>query len=272
MTRYISGLLICAGLGGLAGTAMAAPRDRDRDRAGWCSANHGWNDRANFAQTREERLQSAARNVVDPGMNGSIRIHGWNNPDVLVKACIQTTAPSESEAQALAAQVKITAGAGRIEASGPENRNERSWSVSYEIWMPAKAAASLNANNGSITAEDVQGSLRFHTLNGSVKLSNVGGDVDGETTNGSVQVTVVDTGNQGSGGLHLATTNGSVNLKLPENVSANVEASTVNGSIRTDFPITVSGDIGKHLTFKLGAGGRAIEARTTNGSIHITRA
>ncbi len=238
---------------------------------GGCSANHSWWGGApSFAQSRQERVPSATINYVDPGQNGSIRVHGWQNADVLVKACIQTSAPSEGEARDLAGQVKITRGGGHIEASGPQNRDGRNWSVSYEIWMPASSQVKLDAYNGSIAVDGVTGRLRFHTLNGSVRLVEAGGDVEGETTNGSVTVSVAANGHF-ENGLRVETTNGSVRLELPESYSARVEASTVNGSIRTDFPITVSGEIGKHLSFTLGSGGPEIEAKTTNGSIHISR-
>ena len=237
-----------------------------------CSANHGWwNHSNNFAQAREERLPTAPVNYVDPGQNGSIRVHASDQPDVLVKACIQTWAPSDSEARDLALRVRITKGAGHIEASGPQEGGSGSnWSVSYEIWMPSNSAVKLDAYNGSISVEGVQGRIRFHTLNGSVKLSDVSGDVEGETTNGSLAVSVTDRDHPPHG-LRLETTNGSVNLELPQQLSAQVQASTVNGTIRTDFPITVKGEIGKQVSFTLGAGGPEIEAKTVNGSIHIAR-
>ncbi|MDQ2843874.1 MAG: DUF4097 family beta strand repeat-containing protein [Acidobacteriota bacterium] len=269
MKSLVTCLMVCA----LALTISAAPA-----RAGFatdssdenCSANHSWGDAANFAQTRQERLQSSAVNYIDPGQNGSIRVHAWDNADVLVKACVQTSAPTDSEARDLASKVRITNGAGHIEASGPSERGRRNWSVSYDIWMPANSGTKLTAFNGSITVDGLHGRIRFHTLNGSVRLLDVGGDVDGDTTNGSVTVSVASTGRY-AGGLRLETTNGSVKLELPENYSAKVEASTVNGSIKTDFPVTVSGEIGKHLSFTLDSGGPEIDAKTTNGSIHITR-
>jgi len=128
----------------------------------------------------------------------------------------------------------------------------------------------MDANNGSIAVDDVHGEIRFHTSNGSVHLSDVGGDVDGSTTNGSVSVALAGTGWNGRG-LHVETTNGSVKLELPENFSAQIQASTVNGRIHSDFPVTVSGDTGKNMSFQLGSGGPTVEARTVNGSVNISR-
>ena len=236
-----------------------------------CSADHfRQGELISYAESREQRLPSGSTNNVNPGSNGSIRVHGWNNADVLVRACIQTAAASDSEARALASQVSITRGAGIIEPSGPARRDHEYWGVSYEIWVPNSSNLSLTANNGSIAVEMVSGQIRFKTQNGSVHLTAVAGDVDGSTTNGSVNIDLVGNGWKGNG-LHAETTNGSVRLTLPENFSAQVQASTVNGSLKVDFPVTVSGEIGKKMSFQLGSGGPLIEAKTVNGSIRIIK-
>jgi len=236
-----------------------------------CEANHGWDDnRASYAETREQRLAASSTNYVNPGQNGSIRVHGWNNSDVLVKACIQTAASTDAEAQQMASEVTIADGPGQIEAHGPSSHNHRYWNVSYEVWVPNASNLKLEAYNGSVAVENVRGQIRVHTLNGSVRLNDVNGDIEGSTTNGSLNVDLAGNGWTGSG-LKLTTTNGSVRLNLPQNFSARVEASTVNGSVHTDFPITISGDIGKHLNFTLGSGGPLVEATTVNGSVHISR-
>ncbi|HXW55171.1 MAG TPA: DUF4097 family beta strand repeat-containing protein [Candidatus Cybelea sp.] len=236
-----------------------------------CSArNYEVNDLATYAETRQEQLIASSANHIDPGQNGSVRVHGWDRSGVLVRACIQGAAPSESEARTLASQVKITRGPGEIEPDGPSEDHSHHWSVSYEIWMPSASNLDAHANNGGISIEDVHGEIRFDTTNGSVHLDKVGGDVDGSTTNGSLKIELA--GNRWEGrGLRAETTNGSVHVYLPENYSAQVEASTVNGRVRVDFPITVSGEIGRNLSFQLGSGGPTIEARTTNGGIYIGR-
>lgn len=236
-----------------------------------CSADHFHvNDLVSYAEVREQRLANAPTNSISPGSNGSIKVHGWNNPDVLVRACIQSAAPSESEARALASQVTIANGPGLIEPTGPSRGDRQYWGVSYEVWAPSVSNLSLQAHNGSISVDAIRGQIRFHTSNGSVRLNEVGGDVDGSTTNGSVTVDLVGTGWTGTG-LRVHTTNGSVRLNLPPNFSAHVQASTVNGRVHSDFPMTVSGDIGKNMSFQLGTGGPTIEARTTNGSVTIGR-
>jgi Putative adhesin len=236
-----------------------------------CSASHFHvNDLASYAEEKEQRLAAASTESVNPGTNGSIRIHGWNQSGVLVKACVQTAAPSESEARSIASQISLAQGPGQIEPNGPSMNDQLSWSVSYEIWVPAASNLHLEANNGSIHIESVQGQIRFHTQNGSVHLAEVGGDVDGSTTNGSLHIDLAGSAWNGSG-LRAETTNGSVEMTLPENYSARVETSTVNGRIKIDFPITVSGEIGKEMSFQLGSGGPTVQAKTVNGSVRILR-
>jgi DUF4097 and DUF4098 domain-containing protein YvlB len=235
-----------------------------------CRANNYEDGLATYSETRDQKLSSSSTNRVDPGQNGSLLVHGWDQNDVLVRACIQTAAPSDSEAKSLASQVKIARGAGDIEPDGPSEDHRHHWNVSYEVWVPQASNVDAHAYNGSIGLDSLRGQLRFETINGSVHLDKVGGDVDGSTTNGSVNIRLEGSKFEGRG-LRAETTNGSVRIGIPENYSAKVEASTVNGRVRVDFPITVSGEIGKSLSFQLGSGGPTIEARTTNGSVSVTR-
>ena len=236
-----------------------------------CSAAHfKVNDLVSYAESRDERLPNGSTNYINPGANGSIKVHGWGSSDVLVRACIQAAGPSDSEARSLASQVTIARGAGMIEPSGPSNGDRHYWGVSYEVWVPNAANLDMKTNNGSITVAGVAGQIRFHTQNGSVHLVEVAGDVDGSTMNGSLAIDLVGSGWKGNR-LRAETTNGSVRLSVPQNFSARVEASTVNGRLKVDFPVTVSGEIGKTMSFQLGSGGPLVEAKTVNGSVTIAR-
>ena len=46
----------------------------------------------------------------------------------------------------------------------------------------------------------------------------------------------------------------------------------MNGAIETDYPLVVTGKLGKHLQGKLGAGGRKVRITTVNGSINLRKA
>ncbi len=233
-----------------------------------CEANH-WNSghQRTVAESREQRLPAAENTSIDPGANGGIRIHGWKNQDVLVKACIHASASTEQDAEALLKQVKIVHGPGDLRPEGPSSWNSRHWEVSYEIWMPDKSNIEAHAINGGITIESLDGQIRFHTQNGGVSLVDVAGDVDGSTQNGGVTVSLNGSTWRGAG-LNVKTQNGGVNVRVPEGYSAQVEASTVNGGVHVDFPVQLNG---KTLTFNLGSGGPLLRTTTVNGGVSIIK-
>jgi DUF4097 and DUF4098 domain-containing protein YvlB len=254
----------------LQGARARASSGAARSNGGCSADNYERNHLVTYAESRDQRLAASSLNRINPGRNGSIVVHGWDKSDVLVRACIYVAAPSESETRELASQVKIADAPGRIEPEGPSENHSHHWDVSYEIWLPNASNLELQANNGSISIDDVHGQIHFETTNGSVRLDKVAGDVEGSTTNGSLKIDL--TGDRWEGrGLRAETTNGSVRVNVPENYSAKIEASTVNGSVNVSFPVTVSGELGKDVSFQLGSGGAIIEARTTNGGIYFGR-
>lgn len=230
------------------------------------------NDRlVSHCEIKEQTLPATADAInVDGKMNGGISIKGWERNEILVRARIQTHAPSEAEAKELSSQVRIETAGGKIFATGPENRNDHSWSVSYEIFVPLRSNVSLKTNNGGISISDVVGNLEFSALNGGVNLSRVGGTVRGATTNGGLNVELSGARWEGEA-LDVRTTNGGVSMSIPENYSAHLETATVNGRLHVDFPVTVQGEITRELAVNLGSGGPTVRATTTNGGVSIRR-
>jgi len=112
--------------------------------------------------------------------------------------------------------------------------------------------------------------MDLRTVNGSLNLVEVGGDVRAETQNGSLNVELVGAKWEGQG-LDARTQNGSVRMGIPSNYAAQIETETVNGRMNSDFPITVQGRIGRHLSVPLNGGGVTLRATTTNGSVTLTR-
>ncbi len=79
---------------------------------------------------------------------------------------------------------------------------------------------------------------------------------------------------QGPDGVsaNLYTTNGSIDLKLPENFSGQLDAKTSKGRVRSDFPVPVTDKSEKQLAGKIGDGGSAkVKLRTTNGNINVKK-
>jgi hypothetical protein len=253
-------------------TGVAAFAQRDKDRSLSCRENNWYNDRlVGNCEIREQNLAPGGPIAIDGRQNGGVSVKGWDQNQVLVRARVQTGAPTAAEAQALGQQVRIETGGSKIFASGPENRENFHWDVSYEIFVPRRTDLSVETHNGGIAIADVNGRIDFTALNGGVVLKRVGGAVKGSTTNGGLVVEL--SGDRWDGEtLDVSTTNGGVIMSVPENYSAHVETGTVNGSVNTDFPVTVQGKITKQLALNLGSGGATVRAMTTNGGVHLKKA
>jgi DUF4097 and DUF4098 domain-containing protein YvlB len=237
-----------------------------------CRDNWQSDKLVSHCEIKEQTLPATDSTIaVDGRVNGGVSVKGWERKEILVRARIQTAGPSEADANELARQISIETAGSKIFASGPTNRTNHSWSVSYEIFVPRRSNLSLKTNNGGISITDVNGRLEFSALNGGVNLKRVGGTVRGGTTNGGLNVEL--SGERWDGeALDVKTTNGGVSMSIPENYSAHLETGTVNGHLSIDFPVTVQGNITRELSVNLGAGGATIRAMTTNGGVRIRRA
>lgn len=203
--------------------------------------------------------------------NGSVEITTGGERQVRIEA--EKAASSE---QALNALDVVIGGQGdRVEVltrapHGPWGIFGPQVRVNYRITLPASARVDVEDINGSVRVSGVSGSVRVRSVNGSVRVEDAAGEVAAHSVNGSIHVSYSTVLPQG---LHsFATTNGSVTVRLPANVSGSFQADTVNGGISTDLPLAVQGHFGtKHLRGQLGEGGGRFEINTVNGSVAIKK-
>lgn len=240
----------------------------------FCSNNWSNGDKVSVSDLRETTVASAGSLNIDAGKNGGIKVKGESRSDVLLRACVQAWGISEEAAKGIASSIKINTAGGMVKAEGPEANG---WSVSYEARVPVNTNLKLNAHNGGISISSVEGNLEFETMNGGVSLMNVAGDVRGRTINGGVNVSLSGNSWKGSG-LDVSTTNGGVNLNVPETFAANIEASTVNGGFKSDIPalnITTEDNKGgwanrtRQVNTAINGGGAPIKLTTKNGGVRL---
>ena len=275
MYRFLGRSVLIAALVTSTGIAVLSQKDKskDKDRSLTCREDSWYNDRlVGNCEIREQTLALSGGTIsIDGRQNGGVNVKGWDQNQVLVRARVQTGAPTAGEAEALSRQIRIETSGAKIFASGPESRRDYNWQVSYEVFVPRRADLSIETQNGGIAIADVNGRIDFTALNGGVVLRRVGGAVRGSTTNGGLVIEL--TGDRWDGeSLDVSTTNGGVIMTLPENYSANLQTGTVNGSVSVDFPVTVQGRINKQIAVNLGSGGAMVKAMTTNGGVHLKRA
>lgn len=135
-------------------------------------------------------------------------------------------------------------------------------------------------SNGTIDVEDIQGNVSLKTSNGKVKVANIGGSSELVTDNGTVTLNQLAgsvyirtsngaiTGDTPIGGdWDVKTSNGSINLTIPENSSANLTAKTSNSSIKGNIDWTDRSD--SRANAILGDGSHKMGLTTSNGSISV---
>ena len=111
--------------------------------------------------------------------------------------------------------------------------------------------------------------VRGETVNGSVRVSTSAW-AEAETVNGSIKAKM---GNAAwNGTLTLKSVNGSIQVELPDDLSADVRFKSVNGRISSDFPLTISGGfVGHSAQGRIGNGGRELSVETVNGSVELKK-
>lgn len=232
-----------------------------------CNRSRDHGNRAEFCEMREQTVPGGGAISVDASQNGGISVKGWDQNTVLVRAQVRTHAPTDDQAKALARQVTVQS-TGQIRASGPAIEKESDWSVSYEIFVPSRSSVNLETVNGGVSISDVNGNLEFKTTNGGLHLQRIGGYAHGRTTNGGVSIELAGDHWDGQG-LDVTTTNGGVNVKVPQNYSAQLEAETHNGRIRVaGLPATEDKN---RVSTPLGRGGALLKITTTNGAVSVTQ-
>jgi hypothetical protein len=141
--------------------------------------------------------------------------------------------------------------------------------VDFNVTLPSGVNVRVGSVNGDVDVSGATAEVAASSVNGEVRAVSSGGPVSASTVNGDVRASMRTLG---SGDLSYSTVNGSIELELPASLNADVELRTVNGSFETDFPMTMSGRVGpRHLSGKIGNGGRELRATTVNGSITLRK-
>lgn len=222
-------------------------------------------------EIKEQTVSGAPKKLsIDAGVNGGIRVKGWERNEIYIKACVQAFGKDETEARARTAAVSIESEGGIVRAVSPVAATDGSYSfgVSYDIRVPVNTDLNLKTNNGGINLAGINGSIEFDLHNGGVILDRITGSVRGQTVNGSLTFNLSGERWEG-GGIDASTTNGSVFINIPENYSARIETGTRRGNFYVNLPIERKRDNNYELNFDSGAGGATIKATTTNGQVTI---
>ncbi len=154
-------------------------------------------------------------------------------------------------------------------SGGRNNVENNDVQVAFEVQVPAGVMLLARNVNGNINGDGLDSDVRAWTVNGGVTI-DTNGLAEAHTVNGNIKV-AMDRGDM-DGELDFETVNGSIELDVGGDFSADIHATTVNGDIDTDFPLTVQGRFGpKRINGTIGRGGRSVGLSTVNGAIRIRK-
>lgn len=148
-------------------------------------------------------------------------------------------------------------------------------SVSGDVALTAAGEAMTRVHvqtvSGDINATNLRGRVKLETVSGNIvaRTAQVG-DLETGSVSGDATVTTTLAAHAR---LHLESMSGDINLKLPPDLSAHIDASTFSGDIRTDYgsPQRPEHGPGSHLDAQVGNGDAQLDLQTFSGNITLRK-
>jgi len=210
-------------------------------------------------------------------INGDVHITAWDQNEVKVDAVKYANTKELLDE----AEIEVEAGSDTVSIRTKYRDHDHTWnsdgwnnpaSVEYTLTVPRNARLDrVELINGSLDIRQVAGEVRASCINGKLSAQGLQGRVRLETVNGRLEPQF---DRLGSSPIELSSVNGSLNLTLPSDAKAELEASTVSGGISNDFGLRVINHhwVGHELEGELGGGGTRIKLSNVNGRIEIRHA
>jgi hypothetical protein len=252
---------------------------------------------ADAVTVRDEKRFKVGRNpeVTLETWDGSIKVQTWDRSEVLVE--IQKRGPDRDEAAALV--VNATQDGNRVRVEAPAPRVEREFtgigigfqglSISYVVSVPTSVTLVARTRDGSINIDGVTGTIELRSGDGSIRSSRIKGALTARTEDGSIQaegmlegliaetgdgsiVVEADDGSSMKDNWNISTGDGSIVLRVPEDFSAEIDASSRDGRVRSDLPgLDHSRGDGDRQSVRgrIGSGGHVVKLRSGDGSINV---
>jgi DUF4097 and DUF4098 domain-containing protein YvlB len=210
-------------------------------------------------------------------INGPVHITAWDQNQVKVDAVKYAYTKERLE------EAKIEINSGKdylsIRTHYPGTDHTFNWGshnnpaeVEYTLTVPRTARLDeIKLINGSLDVNGVHGQVEASCINGRLEATNLSGRAELSTINGHLDAKFDQL--HGSS-IELKSVNGSVELTIPSDSKAEIEASTLSGGIENDFGLHVNHHqyVGHDLRGELGTGGPRIKISNVNGRIEIHHA
>jgi DUF4097 and DUF4098 domain-containing protein YvlB len=210
-------------------------------------------------------------------INGSVHITSWDRNEVKVDAI--KSADTKERLDEVKIEIDSRSSSLSIRTRYPDHNNTWNWgshnnpaSVEYTLTVPRTARLDeIKLINGSLDLAGVSGEVNASCINGRLDAHNLAGRAHLSTINGRLVAQFDRLARQS---MELNSVNGSVDLTIPSDSNAEVEASTVSGNIDNDFGLHVNHHsfVGHDMRGELGTGGAHIRLSNVNGRVEVHHA
>ena len=211
---------------------------------------------------------------------GLLNISPWEKQQVMVKALLLVSSSiDDSEAQQLADEIEIVIEGDEdeivIETKYPEHEEEYSgYEVELSVTVPEWSSLNTRNSFGSLVITDILGSIEADIRYGNALVQDCGDDLDMKGKYGSIAILGIEGDvevSSGFGGVYVADVKGNqrvsnkfgeikvqadpeggditlhnefgqVELYVPQEIDAEVQASTEFGSLKSDLPLDIERD------------------------------
>jgi DUF4097 and DUF4098 domain-containing protein YvlB len=210
-------------------------------------------------------------------INGDVHISSWDRNEVKVDAV--KYAGTKERLEEAKIEIDARASSLSIRTTYPEHDHNWTWgsrmnpaSVEYTLTVPrAVRLDEIKLINGQLDVTGVSGEVNASCINGRLEAHNLSGRARLSTINGRLEARFDQLAGRS---VELDSVNGSVDLTIPSDSKAEIEASTVSGGINNDFGLHVNHHrfVGHDLRGELGSGGTRIKLANVNGRIEVHHA
>lgn len=129
---------------------------------------------------------------------------------------------------------------------------------------------SLSTNDGSLTLDEVNGRVRAATSDGAIRYRGLPERLELRTSDGHIRAEILP-GARMAGNWTLRTFDGSIDLLLPPDFDANLDAETQDGRVLVEYSgASAVSRSRSRFSGKLNAGGYLLTVHTNNGSIRVS--
>lgn len=249
--------------------------------------------------------------------DGSVQLKSWDRNQVLIEIERRAQDNQTAEALVVNAtqdgnRITVDAPEPRDRRERIHFGSWQSPSVNLIVTAPRKANAEVRTGDGSITADNLIGVVTLNSGDGSIRASRIEGSLQARTGDGSIAVTDASgrvDADSGDGSIELAgrlealdvrtgdgavrldvfngsvmktdwnvnTGDGSITLRVPANLDAEIDAHTGDGGVHANGIDGLAtsrrneDDDSGSLRGRIGKGGRTLRLRSGDGSINISR-